>query len=172
MAQMNKVAVLILLIIVGSFVQVLFSFADYQDTPGRAAAEFSKAYFQLDQSMAERICTERLTSGDVDLVDKYIYLTFQKAKDRGFNIDFMQNKLYNIKIEPISQGDTQAQIRITGQRRVAINPVYLMVAKLFNLGETYEVDEIIDVTKEDGKWKVCGNFFSFPASSSLRSQLE
>jgi len=164
MAQMNKVAALILVLIVGSFVQVLFSFAGGKDTPGRAVAEFSKAYFKVDKAMAARICTERLTSGDVDLVDKYIYLTAQKAKDRGFKTDFMKHKLYNIDIETLSQSATNAQVQIKGKSRVAINPVYPFVAKLFNLGNTYEVDETINVVKEDGKWKVCGNFFSFPVN--------
>jgi len=164
MAQMNKVAALILVLIVGSFVQVLFSFAGCKDTPGKAVAEFSKAYFQVDQSMAARICTERLTSGDVDLVDKYIYLTAQKAKDQGFKTDFMKHKLYNIEIETLSQSAANAQVQIKGKSRVAINPVYPFVTKLFNLGATYEVDETINVVKEDGKWKVCGNFFSFPVN--------
>lgn len=164
MAQMNKVAAIIIVLIVGSFVQVLFSLADGRETPGRAVAEFSKTYFKVDQSMAARICAERLTSGDVDLVDKYIYMTAQKAKNLGFTTDFMKYKLYNIEIETISQSDTNAQVRITGKRRVAINPVYPFVTKLFNLGGTYEVDETIDVVKEDGQWKVCGNFFSFPVN--------
>ena len=164
MAQMNKVAAIILVLIVGSFVQVSFFFADNRETPGRAVAEFSKAYFKIDQSMAARICTERLTSGDVDLVDKYVFMTAQKAKDLGFNIDFMRNKLYDIEIETMSQSDTKAKIQIPGKRRVAINPVYPFVTKLFNLGATYEVDETINVVKEDGKWKVCGNFFSFPVN--------
>ncbi len=164
MAQMDKVAAIIIVLIVGSFVQVLFSFADGRETPSRAVAEFSKAYFKVDQSMAARICTERLTSGDVDLVDEYIYMTAQKAKNLGFTTDFMKYKLYNIEIETLYQSDANAQVRITGKRRVAINPVYPIVTKLFNLGETYEVDETINVVKEDGKWKVCGNFFSFPVN--------
>ncbi len=164
MAQMNKVAAIIIVLIVGSFVQVLLSFADCQETPGRAVAEFSKAYFELDQSMAARICVERLTSGDVDLVDKYIYLTAQKAKDQGFKTDIMKYKLYNIEIETLSQSAANAQVQIKGKKRVAINPVYPIVTKLFNLGETYEVDETINVVKEDGKWKVCGSFFSFPVN--------
>ena len=164
MVQMNKVAAIIIVLIVGSFVQVLFSFADGRETPSRAVAEFSKAYFKVDQSMAARICTERLTSGDVDLVDEYIYMTAQKAKNLGFTTDFMKYKLYNIEIETLYQSDANAQVRITGKRRVAINPVYPIVTKLFNLGETYEVDETINVVKEDGKWKVCGNFFSFPVN--------
>ncbi len=164
MVQMNKVEAIIIVLIVGSFVLVWFSFADGRETPSRAVAEFSKAYFKVDQSMAARICTERLTLGDVDLVDKYIYMTAQKAKKLGFTTDFMKYKLYNIEIETLSQSDTNAQLRITGKRRVAINPVYPIVTKLFNLGGTCEVDETINVVKEDGQWKVCGNFFSFPVN--------
>ena len=76
----------------------------------------------------------------------------------------MKNKLYHIQTETITKGDTEAQIRITGKIRVAINPVYPIVAKLFNLSATHEVDEKLNVIKEDGKWKVCGNLFSLPAN--------
>jgi len=165
MAQMDKIAALILTLILGSGVQVLFALADCHNTPNLAAAEFSKAYFKLDRSMADKICTARLTSDkDVDLVDKYIYLAAREAKDRGFKTSFMQNKLYDIEIETISKTWTNAQIRITGKRRVAINPAYPIVTKLFNLGAIHEVDEILDLVKEDGKWKVCGNFFDFPVN--------
>jgi hypothetical protein len=76
----------------------------------------------------------------------------------------MKNELYHIETEIISQNDTDAQIRITGQRRVAINPVYPIVTKVFNIGGTYNVDETINVKKEDGKWKVCGDLFALPAN--------
>jgi len=163
MAQMNKIAALILTLIIGISVQAFFVMIDCHTTPNLVAAEFSKAYFQLDRSMAEKICTERLTSSeDVDLVDKYIYLAAQEAKERGFNSNFVQYKFYNITTETLSKSWDNAQVRITGQRRVAINPVYPLVTKLFNLGATHEVDAIIDLVKEDGEWKVCGNFFDFP----------
>ena len=162
MAQMNKIAALILTLIIGIGVQAFFFTIDRQNMPNLAAAEFSKAYFQLDSSMAEKICTERLTSSeDVDLVDKYIYLATQEAKERGFNSNFMQYKFYNITTEIISKSWENAQVRITGKRRVAINPAYPLVTKLFNLGATHEVNETIDLVKENGEWKVCGNFFDF-----------
>ena len=114
--------------------------------------------------MAERICKERLISEDVDVVDQYIYLAGEEAKKRGFDISFMKNQLYHIETEIISQNDTEAQVRITGKKRVAINPVYPIVTKMFDIGGTYEVDDIIHVKKEDGKWKVCGDLFSLPAN--------
>ena len=164
MVQLSRSAGIILILICGFFLQVLLSYADTRDTPNKAVVEFSKAYFKLDKSMAERICKERLASEDIDVVDQYIYLAGKEAKERGFDISFMKNELYHIETEIISQNDTEAQIRITGKRRVAINPAYPIVTKVFDIGETYDVDETIDVKKEENKWKVCGDLFSLPTN--------
>jgi hypothetical protein len=147
---------------VGFLVQVFFSLADQKDTPNKAVVEFSKAYFQLDRSMADRICKKQLTTNDVDIVDQYLYLASKEANERGFDINFLKNKLYHIETQTLSKNDTTAKIRITGKTRVAINPVYPVVAKLFNIGATQEVEETFNVIKEDSKWKVCGNLFSLP----------
>jgi hypothetical protein len=162
MVRLSKGAGIILVLIIGLLVQLLFSVADAIDTPNKAVVQFSKAYFNLDKSMAKKICKERLASEDVDVIDQYIYLSAKEAKDRGFGINFMKNKLYHIETETLSKKENEAQIRITGKIRVSINPVYAIVAKLFNIGATHEVDEIFNVIKEDGKWKVCGSLFSLP----------
>ncbi|MGB2929719.1 MAG: hypothetical protein WBB70_12480 [Desulfobacterales bacterium] len=164
MVRLSKGAGIILVLTLGFLVQLLFSVADAIDTPNKAVVQFSKAYFNLDKSMAKKICKERLASEDVDVIDQYIYLAAKEAKERGFGINFMKNKLYHIETETISKKENEAQIRITGKIRVSINPVYPIVAKLFNIGATHEVDEIINVIKEDGKWKVCGNLFSLPVT--------
>lgn len=162
MAQLSKIAGIILVLIVGLFVQMLFVFAGTKDTPTQAVVEFSKAYFQLDKSMAKRICGERLASQEVDIVDQHIHNLAEEAKERGFDFSFMQRKLYHIEIATINRTDDNAQIRITGKTRVAINPVYPVVASFFDLGEIQEVDETINVIKEQGKWKVCGKLFDLP----------
>ena len=164
MVRLSKGAGIILVLIIGFLLQLLFSVADAVDSPSKAVVQFSKAYFNLDTSIAERICKERLTSEDIDVIDQYIYLAGKEAEDRGFGINFMKNKLYHIETETISKKENEAQIRITGKIRVSINSVYPIVAKLFDIGATHEVDEIINVIKEDGKWKVCGSLFSLPAT--------
>ncbi|RLB86046.1 MAG: hypothetical protein DRH24_00200 [Deltaproteobacteria bacterium] len=164
MVRLSKSAGIILVLILGFMVQLLFIFTDSIDSPSKAVVQFSKAYFSLDKSMANRICKKRIATEDVDVIAQYIYLRAKEAKERGFGISFMKNKLYHIKTETISKKDNEAQIRITGKIRVAINPVYPIVAKLFNIGATHEVDETINVIKEDGKWKVCGNLFSLPVT--------
>jgi hypothetical protein len=164
MVQLSRSVGIILVLIIGFVVQLIFSVVDVRDTPTKAVVEFSKAYFMLDKSMAERICKKQLASGDVDVVDQYLYLAAKTARDRGFDVTFMQNKFYHIETETISKNDTKAQIRITGKKRVAINSVYPIVAKLFDIGATHEIDEIIHVIREDGQWKVCGNLFSLAAN--------
>ena len=162
MIQLNRSVGIILVLIVGFLVQVLFSLADQRDTPNKAVVEFSKAYFQLDRSMADRICQKQLTTDDVDIVDQHLYLAAKEANERGFDINFIKNKLYHIETETLSKNDTTAKIRITGKTRVAINHVYPIVAQLFNIGATHEVNQTFNVIKEDNQWKVCGNLFSLP----------
>ena len=164
MVRLSRSAGIILILVLGFLVQAIFSVADHIDSPAKAVVQFSKAYFKLDKSMAKRICKERLASKDVDVIDQYIFLAAKEAKERGFGINFMKNKLYDIETETISKKDNKAQVRITGKIRVSINPVYPIVAKFFNIGATHEVDETINVIKEDGKWKVCGNLFSLPVA--------
>ena len=162
MIQLSRSVGIILVLIVGFLVQFLFSLADLRDTPNKAVVEFSKAYFQLDRSMADRICKKQLTTDPVDIVDQYLYLAAKEANERGFDINFMKSKLYHIETETLSKNDTTAKIRITGKKRVAINHVYPIVAQLFNIGATHEVDETFNVIKEDSEWKVCGNLLSLP----------
>ena len=162
MIQLSRSVGIILVLIVGFLVQLLFSLADLIDTPNKAVVEFSKAYFQLDRSMADRICQKQLTTDDVDIVDQHLYLAAKEANERGFDINFIKNKLYHIETETLSKNDTTAKIRITGKTRVAINHVYPIVAQLFNIGATHEVNQTFNVIKEDSQWKVCGNLFSLP----------
>ena len=162
MIQLSRSVGIILVLIVGFLVQLLFSLADLRDTPNKAVVEFSKAYFQLDRSMADRICQKQLTTDDVDIVDQHLYLAAKEANERGFDINFIKNKLYHIETETLSKNDTTAKIRITGKTRVAINHVYPIVAQLFNIGATHEVNQTFNVIKEDSQWKVCGNLFSLP----------
>ena len=164
MAQLSRSVGIILVLIIGFVVQLIFSMVDVRDTPNKAVVEFSKAYFELDKSMTKRICKKQLASEDVDVVDEYLYFAAKTAIERGFDINFLKNKLYHIETETISKNDTEARIRITGKIRVAINFVYPVVAKLFDIGSTHEVDEIIRVIKEDGQWKVCGTLFSLTST--------
>ena len=38
----------------------------------------------------------------------------------------------------------------------AIHPVFAYFLRMWNMGATYHLDEVVDMVKEEGRWKVCG----------------
>ncbi len=75
MADSNKGSIIIgtiVVVVIAFFLQVMFVYAQNSDSPNKAATEFTKAYFGLDSSMADRLCSESLIVDGVNVVDKYI----------------------------------------------------------------------------------------------------
>ncbi|MDY6792471.1 MAG: hypothetical protein SWH54_14510 [Thermodesulfobacteriota bacterium] len=160
MAKDNRITGVILVVFFGIILQLILGMADQSSTPGKTAVEFTKAYFSLDASMSEYICNELME--EENIVEKYINQVAQEAQLLGFKLSYMRSRLYHVKTEIVSQDESEAKIRITCERKRLINPVFTIVGKLFFIGETYEVDETLNIIKEDGVWKVCGKAFSLP----------
>ena len=160
MAKDNRITGVVLVVFFGIILQLLLGMADTRSTPGKTAVEFTKAYFSLDASMSEYICKELM---EEDVVDKHINQVAQDAQVLGFKLNYMRSMLYHIKTDIISRDESEAKIRITCERKRLINPVFTIIGKLFFIGETYEVDETLNIIKEDGKWKICGRAFSLSA---------
>jgi len=157
MAKDNRITGVVLVVFFGIILQLLLGMADTRSTPGKTAVEFTKAYFSLDASMSEYLCKELM---EEDVVDKHIKQVAQDAQVLGFKLNYMRSMLYHIKIDIISEDESEAKIRITCERKRMINPLFTVIGKLFFIGETYEVDETLNIIKEDGKWKVCDRAFS------------
>jgi len=157
MVKDNRITGVVLVIFFGIILQLLLVMADTRSTPGKTAVEFTKAYFSLDASMSEYLCKELM---EEDVVDKHIKQVAQDAQVLGFKLNYMRSMLYHVKTDIISEDDSEAKIRITCERKRMINPIFTIIGKLFFIGETYEVDETLNIIKEDGKWKVCGRAFS------------
>ena len=156
----NNSTMLALTLLLGIFLQVLFVFADNVNTPGKTAAEFSKAYFKLDPSMSKYLCSELTEGENGDAVERYLETAAMEAKNRGFKTSYVKSYIYEITTNTISKDTANAQVKIHFKRRKSINPVFAIIAKLFFIGGTYTVDEVIDMVKEDGKWKICNKPFS------------
>ena len=43
------------------------------------------------------------------------------------------------------------------ERKRAIHPAFAYFAKILNIAGTYPVEATLDLVREDGRWKVCGN---------------
>ncbi len=160
MAQKSSNSLFALVILIAIFLQVVFVFADGRETATGAAVEFSKAYFMLDSKMADRVCGDLAGDEEETAVGAFIQKAADEASDRGVGVGYIRHTLYGIKTETISQDAETAKIKLMGKTRVCINPLYAFVAKIFFLGDTYKVEEVLDLVKEDGKWKVCGAPYS------------
>lgn len=167
MAQDNNrsiISMVATVVIIGFILQVVFIYADKIDSPHKAAVEFSKAYFLLDKAtMNKRLCNAQKTIDEVNIIDKYIQQTANEARQMGFELKYMKNSIYHIKTHTIPLGDAKAEVMLTCKKRRDINPFFTIVAKIFQIGETHEIDAMIPVIKEDETWKVCGKVFALPA---------
>jgi hypothetical protein len=157
MFQNSKYGSLAVVICLGIVLQVLLIVAFNASSPYTAAVAFTKAYLKLDPSMAAYICEESKTVDDLDVVAGYIHSAAVTAKDRGFAKSYLKSQLYNIITETTTISDTEAKVTIRASRRTAINPLYAWVTKIFHIGGTYPFEATLDVVREDGVWKVCGD---------------
>ncbi|MBC2694065.1 MAG: hypothetical protein HF982_02040 [Desulfobacteraceae bacterium] len=156
MADCNKSSIIIgaiFIVVIAFFLQVMFVFAENSDTPNKAATEFTKAYFGLDSSMADRLCQETLIVDGVNVVDKYIHCVNTKTKTEGFRPFFVKNYLYHVQTNTISKNENKATIKLTCEIKHPLRA-------FFTKESIRKVDVTFDLIMEDGKWKVCGDFFS------------
>ncbi len=161
MDQSDRISVISMVIFFTAILQSLLIFADTQNSPHTAAIKFTKAYFLFDaDAMSSRICKANKVSKQN--VDQYIYRNIKEAKDRGVPVDYLKSRFTHIDAEMISGDEIKALVRVTGMRRISVNPFYGFVAKIFQIGKSYKVELVLSLVKEAEEWKICGN--SFPAS--------
>jgi hypothetical protein len=138
--------------------QVVLAVADQRDTPEKAAVEFAQSYFWLDPSMSARLCADA-NRGQAAVVDDYLRRVHQEARSLGYEFDYMKQGIYHVETRAVLKDENTAEVRLTGERRRTINPVYGQVARWFGVGETHPVQETLTLVREGGAWKVCGKPF-------------
>ena len=150
MTQSNKIIPLTLVIVLGILVQVLFVFADMQETPGKAAVQFAEAYYGFDQEgLADRLCESSMIVDDVNMVSQYIYEAGQNAEARGYNLGiYVKNNLYHVETETLDESFDKAKVRLTAERKSGLRT-------FFSGEDVHPVDTTFDLVREDGKWKIC-----------------
>ena len=137
---------------------ILLSQATYRDLPGDAVIEYSKAYYRLDpEGMGRRMCAARLDDDGMLAIDDYRHHMAEEARARGLGLSNLTYLAYHLATETERISDTEAKVRLTGKRRVSINPVYPLIAVLFGIGQVHPIDEIVPVIKEGDQWKVCSS---------------
>jgi hypothetical protein len=144
---------LALTLVLGLALQGVFICADRNETPNKAAVEFCKAYYGLDpETMAENLCQ---SLNENDFAGQTMENTARSASSRGYQTSYLGSSLVHIQTEVLNSTDKTATVRLTAKKRKSINPVYEYVGKLFFLLDASEVDETIQLIKENDQWKVC-----------------
>lgn len=149
-----------LLIVLTALIQVVFIFADTKDAPHRAVTCFAERYFQLDPQMSQLLCEKLAGDETENIVTTYLQNTAAQATERGYSPSFMKKKLYDVRTETLQADSKSAVVRIRGELKRGINPLFSYVGKIFFLGETIPFERTAQVVFEGGKWKVCGGFFN------------
>ncbi len=159
----KKVRVVFVMILLGIFFNASFVLADSTQSPSQVAVEFSKAYFKLDPSMKELLSEERqINEDEVDVVEILIDKTKQEAETLGYSEGFMKTGLKNISTRLVDIDDSSATVIVKAERKRSVNCIYEFIGSVFDLGETYEVDEAINLVKEGDEWKITGNPYQLP----------
>ena len=154
----NKFVAIILLVAVGVVLQVVLYMADSKSASEKAVIKYAKSYFRLDPSVADMLCSDIME--DENIVADYLHLVDKEAGLRGFGKNIKTYLLYDISTKILNIDSQHAEIQFVCKKKVAITPVYFLVARIFDLGATYTVDEIFHTVMEEGKWKVCGDFYT------------
>jgi hypothetical protein len=158
MAKKDNKSLWILVVVIAVVLQVLFVFADYNKSSATGTAvAFSKAYFMLDDDLEKFVCSDLIGEEDESAAATYLYAKNQEAFERGFGKGMVRQMIYHVKTETLAQDEASATIHIHGLQRTNIHPAFTFVAKLFQLGHVREFEETLDLTKQDGEWKVCGS---------------
>jgi len=154
MDRFRNLIPLVLVVLLGILVQVVLVTAQTKETPAKAAVAFTQAFYKLSPSVTERMCGDLLE--DEDLVDGLFYQTVLKAQAKGFGASYPRMQLFHVQTAVLAQDEASAQVQVTGSMKRAIHPAFAYFLKMMNMGETYHLDEVVDLANEDGMWKVCG----------------
>ena len=120
------------------------------------AAECPKAVAGCDTANCPQTPCCKKPARRVDTaVEDYLYDARLDAAERGFGENFAKYTLDHIETRTEYIDENNALVHLTARSRLRINPVYAYVARLFRIGDTYEVDESIQVKLVDGRWQVC-----------------
>ena len=153
MDRFRNLIPLVLVLLLGILVQVVLVAAQPKETPAGAAVEFTKAFYKMSPSAAERMCGDLLEEEDVNDI---FYAAAEDAKARGFSASYPKMQLFHVQAVVLAEDEASAQVQLSCSMKRAIHPAFAYFAKMWNIGATYHLDEVVDLVSEEGQWKVCG----------------
>lgn len=165
MANRSNISAWILLVVLAVCLQVVFVFADCKQSATKTAVDFSKAYFLLDDNLESFLCNDLVGDEDESAASAYLRSMTAEAHERGFNKGMVRKIITHLETETLSQNGESATIRLSGESRTCIHPVFSYIAKFFRIGQKYRFEETLELIKEDGQWKICGTPYGMSLDS-------
>ncbi len=153
MDRFRNLIPLVLVVLLGVLVQVALMAMQTKETPAEAAVEFTKAFYQMSPRVTDRMCGDLLE--DKTQINDQFYNAVAEARECGFGASYPKMQLFNIHAVVLAQDGTSAQVQLHCSMKRAIHPAFAYFLRMWNMGETYHLDEVVDLVKEDGRWKVC-----------------
>lgn len=154
MGQRTNLVPIAIVVGIAIVLQLALIGTECQQTPATVARAFVKAYYYLDADMQNYLCAELAADGET--VDNFLNQKKAEAAQRGLPVNYLRHKFIHLHVETVQSRDTTAEIHLTGTTRVCINPLYMLVGKLFKIGADHHVTETIELIKENDQWRVCG----------------
>jgi hypothetical protein len=156
MAKKINPAPLAIVIGIAVILQLALIGIDCKQTPDSVARNFTEAYYALNPEMQDYLCAGLVEKG---VVDRYLRQQKQQASSRGFSTNSLRKAFTRLHVNVAESGDDSMTLHVHGSTRVCINRPFMIIGKLFGIGRDYPVEAHIDVVKENGRWRVCGNPF-------------
>jgi len=129
----------------------------------KVVKDFAKAYFMIDQSMAEHLSEKAfINKNGVNLVDLYINKKVLEAQSQGYKLSFLQKKPTKINTKILNADESSAKILFNATTIRNINPLYRIIGSVSGVLEEYKIQNIITVVKENGTWKIAPGAFDMP----------
>ena len=150
----KKLDIAPLLIVIGITVvlQLALIGIDCRETPVKVAKAFASDYYYQDY-----LCEDLAKDGE--LVNNYLISKEKEAYQRGLGTNYLRHMFTKLHVSVVEPGEDKMTVHLTGTTRVCINPAFMMVGRLFGIGQDYAVDETLELVKEGKKWRVCGTPF-------------
>ena len=154
MDRFRNVIPLTLVVLLGILVQVGLLAFDTKETPTRAAVKFTEDFYKLSPAVADHLCSDLLQ--EESRIEQRFYQAAAEARAKGFSEAYPRMQLFHLEALVLAEDETSAQVKLQASMKRAIHPAFAYFLRMWNMGATYHLDEVVDMVKEDGQWKVCG----------------
>ena len=149
---MGRFAPFVVLVVLFVVLQPVLVVLDCRQTPASVAKQFVEDYYYLDPDMEKWLCDQVVAT---QWVETYLQSKTDEAAQRGLSIKNLRRMFTHMHLETLTAQEDAAVVQVKGTLRTAIYPAFMVIGKMFGIGQNYDVETTLNLIKEDGRWRVC-----------------